>query len=299
MVRAASVPPRVLILSWEYPPIVEGGLARHVRKLSEQLVEQGAEVHVLTRGDRFRLPGEPLVSRARLRRRYALTQEDRHGVIVHRVREPDFPKDDLDAFISWVDHMNDDMRAAGAELAVGCTYKYLNGGPGSPAFVYVAQRLLGEITQPVQGWLGATDPFLMGPTYTPAEGIRRFQSGTPPILGLLPMRDMLDLIEEVGIGAVREKSIALTSYAVTLADELLSPLGVEVASPRDPALRGGHVTLHHLAMRGVTERLWERDVIPDYRDPGGLRIGLSPLSTSFAEVESGMTAVREELSTIA
>ena len=117
MVRAASVPPRVLILSWEYPPIVEGGLARHVRKLSEQLVEQGAEVHVLTRGDRFRLPGEPLVCRARLRRRYALTQEDRHGVIVHRVREPDFPKDDLDAFISWVDHMNDDMRAAGAELA--------------------------------------------------------------------------------------------------------------------------------------------------------------------------------------
>src|SRR5688572_18961254 len=111
-----SVPPRVLILSWEYPPIVEGGLARHVRKLAEQLVAQEHEVHVLTRGDRerFRLPGDQLVPRARLRRRYV--EEDRHGVIVHRVREPDFPKDDLDAFISWVDHMNDDMRAAGAEL---------------------------------------------------------------------------------------------------------------------------------------------------------------------------------------
>jgi glycogen synthase len=94
-----SVPPRVLILSWEYPPIVEGGLARHVRKLAEQLVAQEHEVHVLTRGG-GRLAAE----------------EDRHGVIVHRVREPDFPKDDLDAFISWVDHMNDDMRAAGAEL---------------------------------------------------------------------------------------------------------------------------------------------------------------------------------------
>ena len=93
------VPPRVLILSWEYPPIVEGGLARHVRKLSEQLVAQDHEVHVLTRGG-GRLAAE----------------EDRHGVIVHRVREPDFPKDDLDAFISWVDHMNEDMRAAGAEL---------------------------------------------------------------------------------------------------------------------------------------------------------------------------------------
>jgi glycogen(starch) synthase len=93
------VPPRVLILSWEYPPIVEGGLARHVRKLAEQLVAQGHDVHVLTRGG------------GRLERR-----EDRHGVAVHRVREPDFPKDDLDAFISWVDHMNEDMRAAGAEL---------------------------------------------------------------------------------------------------------------------------------------------------------------------------------------
>jgi glycogen(starch) synthase len=110
---------RVLILSWEYPPIVEGGLARHVRKLSEQLVGDGVEVHVLTRGDRdrFRLPGEPLVPRVRLRRR--VTEEDRHGVIVHRVREPDFPRGDVDAFIAWVDHMNEDMRAAGLELGGG------------------------------------------------------------------------------------------------------------------------------------------------------------------------------------
>jgi glycogen(starch) synthase len=108
---------RVLILSWEYPPIVEGGLARHVRKLSEQLVRDGVEVHVVTRGDRFRLPAEPLVPSARLRRR--VTQETRHGVIVHRVREPDFPRDDVDAFIAWVDHMNEDMRAAGLELGGG------------------------------------------------------------------------------------------------------------------------------------------------------------------------------------
>jgi glycogen synthase len=114
--RAVS---RVLILSWEYPPIVEGGLARHVRKLSEQLVRDGVEVHVLTRGDRerFRLPGETLVPRARLRRRYI--EEVRHGVIVHRVREPDFPRDDVDAFIAWVDHMNADMSAAGLELGSG------------------------------------------------------------------------------------------------------------------------------------------------------------------------------------
>jgi len=182
------------------------------------------------------------------------------------------------------------------DLAVGCSYKYLNGGPGSPAWLYAARQHLETLTQPIQGWLGATDPFLMGPTYAPAAGIRRFQSGTPPIMGLLPLRDMLELIEEVGIDAIREKSVALTAYAVELSDELLSPLGVEIASPRDPARRGGHVTLLHPAMRAVTEQLWRRDVIPDYRDPDGLRIGLSPLSTSFAEVEAGMTAVREVLS---
>ncbi|MDF1605180.1 aminotransferase class V-fold PLP-dependent enzyme [Nocardioides sp. YIM 152315] len=181
------------------------------------------------------------------------------------------------------------------DLAVGCTYKYLNGGPGSPAFCYVADRLLGELTQPVQGWLGSADPFLMGPTYAPAPGIRRFQSGTPPIVGMLAMRGMVALIEEAGIAAVREKSVALTTYAVELADEVLAPAGVVLGSPRDPARRGGHVTLNHPLMREATAALWARDVIPDYRDPGGLRLGLSPLSTSFAEVERGMELVRETL----
>jgi kynureninase len=165
--------------------------------------------------------------------------------------------------------------------------------------VYVADRLLGELTQPIQGWMGNTDPFLMGPTYTPTKGIRRFHSGTPPVIGMLAIEDMVDLIEEAGIDAVRAKSVALTSYAVELADELLAPLGVELASPRDPARRGGHVTLRHPNMQEVTAALWARDVIPDYRDPEGLRIGLSPLSTSFAEVHAGMVAVREELERVA
>jgi kynureninase len=188
---------------------------------------------------------------------------------------------------------------AGVDLAAGCTYKYLNGGPGAPAFAYVAARHLDTLTQPIQGWMGADDPFLMGPTYTPAAGIRRFVSGTPPIVGMLAMEDMLGLIEEVGMAAVRAKSVALTSYAVELADELLAPLGVELSSPRDPARRGGHVTLTHPAMRDVTADLWRRDVIPDYRDPGGLRLGLSPLSTSFAEVSAGLDAVREALVAVA
>jgi kynureninase len=187
------------------------------------------------------------------------------------------------------------LDAAGVDLAVGCTYKYLNGGPGSPAFAYVAERHLDGLTQPIQGWMGAADPFLMGPSYAPAGGVRRFLSGTPPIVGMLALQDMLELVEEAGIEAVRAKSVALTSYAVDVADELLGPLGVVLASPRDPALRGGHVTLSHPLMREVTAALWERDVIPDYRDPHGLRIGLSPLSTSFTEVHRGLESVREVL----
>jgi kynureninase len=144
--------------------------------------------------------------------------------------------------------------------------------------------------------MGAQDPFLMGPTYTPTAGIRRFISGTPPVVGMLAVADMVGLVDEVGIAAVREKSVALTEHAIALADEHLAAYGVTVASPRDAALRGGHVTLHHPDMRRVVAGLWERDVIPDYRDPGGLRVGLSPLSTSYDEVERGIAAVREQLS---
>jgi kynureninase len=186
-----------------------------------------------------------------------------------------------------------------ADLAVGCTYKYLNGGPGSPAFAYVAERLLdaADFAQPIQGWLGAADPFLMGPTYRPAEGIRRVLSGTPPVVGMLALQDMLGLVSRVGMTAVREKSVGLTAYAVARAAELLPEVGL--ASPADPERRGGHVTLTHPLMREVTAALWQRDVVPDYRDPHGLRLGLSPLSTSYDEVERGLQAVREVLDTIA
>lgn len=184
-----------------------------------------------------------------------------------------------------------DLDAWGVDLAVGCTYKYLNGGPGSPAFAYVATRHQHRLTQPVQGWMGAADVFSMGPVYRPADGMRRFLSGTPPVLAMIAMQDTLDLLEDAGISAVRAKSVALTDFAIRVADGILSPLGVRLASPRDAAERGGHVTLSHPAMRAVTARLWRDDVIPDYRDPHGLRIGLSPLSTSFAETLTGLRAV--------
>jgi kynureninase len=186
-----------------------------------------------------------------------------------------------------------DLDADGVDLAVGCTYKYLNGGPGSPAFAYLAAGLQDEVRQPVQGWMGAADPFAMGPEYEPATGIRRLISGTPPVIGMLPMRDMLELVEEAGMPAVRAKSLALTGFALEIADEYLT--GVRVASPRAPEHRGSHVMLDHPDFKRVVAEAWARGVVPDFRPPQGLRVGLSPLSTSFAEVANGLWLIRSLL----
>jgi len=177
----------------------------------------------------------------------------------------------------------------GVDLAVGCTYKYLNGGPGSPAFAYVRADLQSQLRQPIQGWLGSAAPFEMGQGYEPADGIRGFLSGTPPVIGMLAMRDMIALLDEVGITAVRQKSVALTSYAIELIDELLPDVGI--STPRDPALRGSHITIDHPAFAAMVPQLWAQGVIPDFRRPAGIRLGLSPLSTSFAEVEIGVRAI--------
>jgi kynureninase len=181
------------------------------------------------------------------------------------------------------------------DLAVGCTYKYLNGGPGSPAFGYVRADLQNRLRQPIQGCMGSADPFAMAEHYSPSDGIRRFLSGTPSIIGMLAMQDMLALIEQAGLSEIRAKSIALTEFAIDVSDQLLGPLGVQLASPRQSARRGSHVTLEHPEFGVATARLWELGVIPDFRPPNGLRIGMSPLSTSFGEVYRGLSAIREVL----
>jgi kynureninase len=181
------------------------------------------------------------------------------------------------------------------DLAVGCTYKYLNGGPGSPAFGYVAARLQAELEQPIWGWMGAADVFGMRDRYQPAQGMRRFISGTPPVVGMLALQDMLDLIGEVGIEAIRDKSLRLTDYARSLVEEWLVPLGATVATPHERERRGSHVTVTHPSFRVVTETLWAGGVIPDFRNPDGIRIGLSPLSTSFDEVRVGIAAIRDAM----
>ena len=181
----------------------------------------------------------------------------------------------------------------GVDFAVGCSYKYLNGGPGAPAFAYVRADLQSEFRQPIAGWLGSDRPFEMGQGYEPGPGMRRVLSGTPPVLGMVGLQDTLALIDEAGLAAIRAKSIALTEFAIGLADELL-PDAV-LATPRDPDRRGSHITLDHPGFEALMPRLWDRGVIPDFRRPTGIRLGLSPLSTSFAEVELGVVAIAEEL----
>ncbi|WP_219418324.1 kynureninase [Pseudonocardia nigra] len=186
----------------------------------------------------------------------------------------------------------------GVDLAVGCGYKYLGGGPGAPAFGYMRrdhQDGVDGLRQPIQGWMGRRDPFEMGPGYTPAEGIRGIVSGTPPILAMVPLLAGLEMVEEAGIAAVREKSKALTAFALELVDAWLAPHGVEVVSPRDPERRGGHVTIRRAGFRELLDVLWERGVIPDYREPDGIRLGMAPLSTSFTEVERGLAVLRDVL----
>jgi kynureninase len=179
---------------------------------------------------------------------------------------------------------------------VGCSYKYLNGGPGAPAFAYVATGLQPEYRQPIQGWLGSVAPFEMGQGYEPAGGIRRVLSGTPPIVGMVGLGPALTALAEAGVDAVRAKSIALTEHAIALVDELLP--SAELSTSRDPARRGSHVTIDHPEFERIMPLLWERGVIPDFRRPSGIRLGLSPLSTSFAELEAGVTAIAEELAAV-
>ncbi|GAA4870423.1 kynureninase [Pseudonocardia benzenivorans] len=186
-----------------------------------------------------------------------------------------------------------DLDAAGVDLAAGCTYKFLNAGPGAPAFLYVAAALQDGFAQPITGWMGHAEPFAMGRDYAPATGMRRALSGTPPITGLIGVDEGVKLVAEAGMDRIRAKAVALTELAVTLADDLLD--GVGIGSPRDPARRGGHVTVTHPDAKTLSDRLIAAGVVVDHRPPDGIRIGLSPLTTSFAELHRAMTVFADVL----
>jgi kynureninase len=189
-----------------------------------------------------------------------------------------------------------DLDGSGADLAVGCTYKYLNGGPGAPAFLYVRAEHQDALSQPIWGWLGRRDPFEMAPGYVPGSGISAMLSGTPPVLALTAVAAGLDLVIEAGIEAIRHKSIGLTEYAIALIDEELEPLGCAVGSPREAGRRGSHVALAHPEARALSQRLIDDGVVVDFRTPDVIRLGLSPLTTRYTDVYDGLARVRSMLS---
>ena len=176
------------------------------------------------------------------------------------------------------------LDAAGADFAVGCTYKYLNGGPGSPAFIYVAARHLAEARQPLSGWWGHARPFAFETGFDGDPGIRRFQCGTQPILSLRALQGALGIWDEVDMHRLREKSVALTELFIRLVEGLCAGHGLVLESPRDPALRGSQVAFAHDHAYEIMQALIERGVIGDFRAPSTLRFGFTPLYLSHADV---------------
>jgi kynureninase len=186
-----------------------------------------------------------------------------------------------------------DLHAAGAELAVGCTYKYLNAGPGAPGYLYVREDLHSRLRSPIAGWFGQRDQFAMGPAYDPEPSIARFHAGTPPVLGLPAVEEGVRLMAQAGVEALEAKAAALTGFALELADSYLAAHGFTAVTPRDPARRGAHVALRHERAWPACQALAARGVIADFRAPDILRLGLPPLSTSYADVETGIGHLRE------
>jgi kynureninase len=188
-----------------------------------------------------------------------------------------------------------ELDASGADLAVGCTYKYLNAGPGAPAFLYVRRELQPRLRQPVWGWFGQRGQFEMGPVYDPVPGIGRFLTGTPQIIGTAAVQEGARLLGEAGMGRLRVKGVALTGYLIALADAWLAEHGMAVTSPRSDERRGAHVTLSHPDAWRISQALIQRNVIGDYRTPDRLRLGPVPIITRFTDVWDALSILRQVL----
>ncbi len=179
------------------------------------------------------------------------------------------------------------------DLAIGCTYKYLNGGPGAPAFLYVNKRIQNEVTSPIWGWWGQKDPFEFGLNYQPAPGVQRFLAGTAPMLSTLAMEEALTPLLEAGMEALRAKSILMTDYASYLTDNVLASLGFSLGSPRDSTRRGSHISIRHEEGYRINRAMVEElNVIPDFRAPDNIRLGFAPLYVSFTDIWEGFDRIR-------
>ena len=188
------------------------------------------------------------------------------------------------------------LNKCGADLAVGCTYKYLNGGPGAPAFLFIREGLQKKLLNPLAGWFGQKDQFKFALDHEPAKGITQFLTGTPPILSLAPVEVGVDISLRAGMKNIRKKSIEQSSYFIALATELLFPLGVRLNSPEHADQRGSHVSLGHREGYAIDRAMInEMKVIPDFRHPDNIRFGITPLYTSFEDIHHAVTRMRAVL----
>lgn len=189
-----------------------------------------------------------------------------------------------------------DLEASGVDLAVGCTYKHLNGGPGAPAFLYVRRGLQTSLENPIPGWFGREAPFTFAPDFAPAWGVERFLVGTPPILSLAAAEAGIDLALEGGVPAARAKSLAMGRFLADLWRAMLEPKGVSLRSPSEPARRGSHLSFGHPEALAIDRALIaEMNVIPDFRPPDVIRFGFAPLYTTFEELFEGVARLRSVL----
>jgi kynureninase len=185
-----------------------------------------------------------------------------------------------------------ELDACDVDLAVGCSYKYLNAGPGAPAFLYVSEALQDGLRQPIQGWFSQRDQFAMGPAYDPVPGMGRFLTGSPDVIGTAAVEEGAGLLAEAGIQNLRDKGMRLTDYLVALADAWLAPLGFALASPPEAAHRGSHVCLRHPEAWRISQALIKAGVIGDYRTPGRLRLGLAPITTRYTDIWDALDTTR-------
>ena len=182
----------------------------------------------------------------------------------------------------------------GVDLAVGCTYKYGNSGPGSPAWLYVSKRIQAELQMPIQGWFAQRNQFLMGSKFEQAEGMRGFQIASPSIIGLLCIDEGFGMIEQATIKEINAKASWGTEMMIELFNQWLVPLGYELITPRDSKLRAGHISIYHPDAAQIARGLRDdMKVIPDYRAPNSIRLAISPLATSYAEVFDGFERIRD------
>jgi kynureninase len=189
-----------------------------------------------------------------------------------------------------------DFDANGVDLAVGCTYKYGNSGPGSPAWLYVRKELQTTLKVPIQGWFAQDDQFAMGPTFDKNQEIRGFQIASPSIVGIRAVQASYELIERAGIARIAKKAAIGTELMIALFDAWLAPLGFTLLTPRDHRLRGGHITIGHPEAKRIAAALRKyAQVVPDYRMPNSIRLAISPLPTSFLEVFDGFERIRDSV----